>query len=127
MAGRWSDDHIAASLNRMGLRTGQDKSWTAKRVSSIRRVNGIDAYFLADKTSDWCTMSEAARELGVTNHVIRRLIRSKDLPAHQVVPGAPYQIKRSDVQDGRVTAALKGTKRPCRTPADRQLPMFPDS
>ena len=32
MAGRWCDEHIAASLNRMGMRTGQGKSWTARRV-----------------------------------------------------------------------------------------------
>jgi DNA invertase Pin-like site-specific DNA recombinase len=41
MAARWSDEDIAASLNRMGMRTGQGKSWTAKRVSSLRRVHGI--------------------------------------------------------------------------------------
>jgi len=29
MAARWSDEHIAASLNRMGMRTGQGKTWTA--------------------------------------------------------------------------------------------------
>jgi len=43
MAGRWSDADIAASLNRMGIRTGQNKTWTAHRVSSIRRVQGIPA------------------------------------------------------------------------------------
>jgi DNA invertase Pin-like site-specific DNA recombinase len=35
MAGRWSDEHIAASLNRMGLPTGQGKTWTAHRVASV--------------------------------------------------------------------------------------------
>ena len=49
MAGRWSDEHIAASLNRMGLPTGQGKTWTAKRVSSVRRVRGIHAYQSAEK------------------------------------------------------------------------------
>jgi hypothetical protein len=34
MAGRWPDEQIAASLNRMGFRTGQDKSWTARRVAA---------------------------------------------------------------------------------------------
>lgn len=127
MAGRWSDDHIAASLNRMGLRTGQNKTWTAKRVSSIRRVNGIDAYFSADKSGQWCTMTEAAKELGVTNHAIRRLIKEQDLPAHQVVPGAPYQIRRSDLQSEAVQAALGRKGTPCRTDAQNQLPMFPDT
>jgi hypothetical protein len=48
MAGRWSDEHIAASLNRMGLPTGQGKTWTAHRVSSVRRVRGIHAYRSAE-------------------------------------------------------------------------------
>jgi hypothetical protein len=38
MATRWSDEDIAATLNRMGLPTGQGKTWTANRVSSLRRV-----------------------------------------------------------------------------------------
>lgn len=49
MAGRWSDEHIAASLNRMGMPTGQGKTWTAHRVSSVRRVRGIHAYRSAEK------------------------------------------------------------------------------
>ena len=49
IAGRWSDEHIAASLNRMGLPTGQGKTWTAHRVSSVRRVRGIHAYRTAEK------------------------------------------------------------------------------
>ena len=61
MVGHWADEHVAVSLNRMALCTGQNKSWNAKRVSSIRRVHRIDAYLLADKDSEWPTMSEAAR------------------------------------------------------------------
>ena len=34
MASKWSDEHIAATLNRMGLPTGQGKTWTAHRVGS---------------------------------------------------------------------------------------------
>lgn len=49
MASRWSDEHIAATLNRMGLPTAQGKTWTAKRVGSIRRVRGIHAYKSARK------------------------------------------------------------------------------
>src|SRR5437660_12809256 len=35
MATRWSDVDIAASLNRMGMPTGQEETWTAHRVSSL--------------------------------------------------------------------------------------------
>ena len=111
----------------MGMRTGQNKTWTARRVGSIRRVNGIDAYFSADKHGEWCTMSEAARELGVTNHVIRRLINDQILPARQVVPGAPFQIRRSDLQSDAVQAAQRRKGSPCRAESKNQLPMFPDS
>ncbi len=124
MAGRWSDDHIAASLNRMGMRTGQNKTWNAKRVSSIRRVNGINGYLSADKAGQWCTMTQAAQRLGVTNHVVRRLINDKVLPARQVVPGAPYQIKRSDLKSEQTKAALGRKRSPCRTSDQNQLQMF---
>ena len=95
MAGRWSDEDIAASLNRMGMRTGQGKTWTAHRVGSLRTVHGIHAYRSAEKNGEWLTMAEAATALGVTNHVIRRLIKDRVLAAEQVVPGAPYQIRAS--------------------------------
>ena len=100
MAGRWSDEHIAASLNRMGLPTGQGKTWTAHRVSSVRRVRGIHAYQSAEKDGAWLTMTEAAAALGVTNHAIRRLIRAGVLPAEQVVPGAPVPDPRVRSHDG---------------------------
>ena len=127
MATRWSDEDIAASLNRMGMPTGQGKTWTAHRVSSVRRVNGIHAYRSAEKNGEWLTMSEAATTLGVTHHRIRRFIKNGILPAEQVVPGAPYQIRADDLQQERVAAAIGRTGRPCRIVPANQLPMFPDT
>lgn len=127
MAGRWSDEHIAASLNRMGMRTGQGRSWTARRVGAIRTVHGIRAYRSVETNDDWVTMKDAARELNVTSHVIRRLIRDSILPAVQVVRGAPHQIKASDLRSDRVTTALEQKKRPHRDAYDDQISMFPNS
>ena len=124
MAGHWSDGDIAATLNRMGLRTGLDHSWTAKRVSSTRRFNGIRAYASADKHGDWLTMTEAAEKLGVTNHVIRRLIKEKTLPAEQVMRNAPHQIRVVDLEREEVAEALKCRKAPCRDPRQTALPMI---
>lgn len=124
MATRWSDQDIAASLNRMGIRTGQGKTWTAHRVSSLRRVRGINAYRSAQKNGEWLTMSEAAKLLGVTNHVIRRLIKDRILPAEQVMPDAPWQIRASDLHTEAVGAALTCKHRPCRNDVAGQLPMF---
>ena len=127
MAGRWSDEHIAASLNRMGMRTGQHKSWTAHRVGSIRRVNGIDGYLSADKQGDWRTMTEAAKELGTTSHTLRRLIEDGTLPATQLVPGAPWQIRAKDLHSERVANALALRKDPRRASCRDQMSMFSDT
>jgi excisionase family DNA binding protein len=127
MATRWSDEDIAATLNRMGMPTGQGKTWTAHRVSSLRRVHGIHAYRSAEKTGEWLTMSEAAEALGISRHRTRRLVKDAILPAEQVVPGAPFQIRTSDLQDGRVTAAIERTGRPCRAESTDQLVMFTDT
>jgi hypothetical protein len=124
MATRWSDQDIAASLNRMGIRTGQGKTWTARRVGSIRSVRDIHAYRSAGKNGEWLTMIEAARQLGVTSHVIRRLIKERILPAEQVMPDAPWQIRASDLRSEAVTAALTRKHRPCRNEVEGQLPMF---
>jgi excisionase family DNA binding protein len=127
MATRWSDEDIAATLNRMSLPTGQGKTWTAHRVSSMRRVREIHAYKSAEKNGEWLTMSEAAAKLGVSNHQIRRLIKEGLLPAEQVVFDAPYQIKASDLQDERVAAALARKGRPCRVVPENQTSIFSDT
>lgn len=127
MASRWSDQDIAATLNRMGMRTGQGKTWTANRVGSLRTVHGIHAYRSAEKDGKWLTMSEAAKLLGVTNHVIRRLIKDGILAAEQVVPAAPYQIRASDLHHDSVAAALARKGRPCRVEIENQLPIFTDT
>jgi excisionase family DNA binding protein len=127
MASRWSDEDIAASLNRMRMPTGQGKTWTAHRVSSLRRVHGIRAYRSAEKNGEWLTMTEAAKVLGVSNHAIRRLIKGGGLAAEQVVPGAPYQIRATDLRNESVTAFLARKGRPCRANVENQLPMFTDT
>jgi excisionase family DNA binding protein len=127
MATRFSDADIAATLNRMGVRTGQGKTWTAHRVGSIRKVHGMHAFRSAEKDGVWLTMREAAAKLGVTSHVIRRLIQDGALPAEQVVPGAPWQIEARNLEAETVLTALARRGRPCQAQAQGQLPMFPDS
>ena len=127
MAARWPDEHIAASLNRMGMRTGQGKTWTAHRISSLRRVHGIHAYLSAEKDGEWLTMRDAAAALGVSSHTIRRLIHTGVLPAAQVVPDAPYQIRSSDLHSQTVNTAIARKGRPCRSESPGPLPMFPDT
>jgi DNA invertase Pin-like site-specific DNA recombinase len=127
MASRWSDEEIAATLNRMGLPTGQGKTWTAHRVCSLRRVRGIHAYKSADKNGEWLTMSDAATKLDVSHHQIRKLIKGGILAAVQVVPDAPYQIRSVDLHSERVTRALSNKGRPCRVVSENQTSIFSDT
>jgi DNA invertase Pin-like site-specific DNA recombinase len=126
MATRWSDKDIAATLNRMGLPTGQGKTWTAHRVGSLRRVRGIDAYRSAEKNGEWLTLSEAAAQLGVSHHQVRRLIKEGVLAADQVVPNAPYQIRACDLKDERIATALARKGRPRQLVSETQTSMFSD-
>ena len=127
MAGRWSDENIAASLNRMGIPTGQGKTWTARRVSSLRQVHGIHGYRPAGENSEWLTLSEAAAYLGVSHHQIRKLIKGGILKSEQIMPDAPHQIRVSDLQEKTVAAALGQKGRPCRVDPENQTSMFSDT
>ncbi|WP_194274019.1 hypothetical protein [Variovorax paradoxus] len=57
------------------------------------------------------TLPEAVAEFEVNNHRIRRLIKDGILPAEQVVPRAPYQIRISDLLDPKVIDAAARTDR----------------
>jgi DNA invertase Pin-like site-specific DNA recombinase len=124
MAGRWSDEHIAASLNRMGMPTGQGKTWTAKRVGDVRRVHGIHGYLSADKNGEWLTLRDAATKLGVSHHQVRKLIKAGVFSSEQIMAGAPHQIRAADLESEQVIAALKRKGRPCRVDPENQISMF---
>jgi hypothetical protein len=127
MAGRWSDQDIAASLNRMGMPTGQGKTWTAHRVGSVRRVRGIHGYRSAEKDGEWLTMRDAAAKLGVSHHQVRKLIKAGILASEQILPDAPHQIRAADLVNERVITALKRKGRPCRSESKNQISMFSDT
>lgn len=116
MATKWSDEHMAAMLNRMGLTTGQGLTWTAKRVSSHRRNHGIAGYESKTKDGRCLTMTEAAEHLGVSHYAIRCLIKSGVLPARQVVEDAPWQIMADDLCLPAVQEALRERDRRRRRP-----------
>lgn len=129
MATKWSDEHIAATLNRMAITTGQGLTWTAKRVGSHRRTHGIAGYESKSKDGRCLTMSEAAANLGVSHYAIRCLIKSGVLPARQVVEDAPWQIMADDLRRPEVQQALRAragrSRRPCRNSADTRTLRLP--
>lgn len=102
------DKTIAAILNRLGYKTGQEKTWNASRVAGLRGYHKIAPFH---KQDDWVTQEEAARELQVSNTVVKRLIRERVLPAKQVVKYAPWIIEKSNLLLPAVQAIAKAARR----------------
>lgn len=116
------DKTIAAILNRLGYKTGQEKTWNASRVAGLRGYHEIAPF---QKQDGWVSQEQAARELNVSNTVIKRLIRERVLPATQVVECAPWIIDRKDLQlpavRAEVQAVRRGRKPPQIVPGQGQL------
>ena len=116
------DQAIAAILNRLGYKTGQEKSWNASRVAGLRGYHKIEPF---QKQDGWVTREQAAELLKVSNTVIRRLIREQVLPATQVVHCAPWVIDRKDLElpavQAQVQAVHSGRRLPLIVPGQAQL------
>jgi hypothetical protein len=114
------DQTIAATLNRLGYRTGTGKTWRAHSVASVRYQYRLPNF---PKAHDWLTCEQAAVQLGVSATVIRRLIAQGTLPASQVVPSAPWIIHACDLHrravQMEVQAVQKGRRQPGRHPGPR--------
>jgi hypothetical protein len=117
MGARWSDEHIAATLNRMGSKTPFGHTWSAKRVAGYRRTKGIPGYESAVKDGRCLTMVEAAEAAGVSCHAIRVLIQKGILPAKQYVFDAPWQILAVDLDRPEVQDALRRRRKRAGRPS----------
>ncbi len=118
MAGRFSDEQIASTLNRLGMRTGAGNNWNEARVYSLRHHHQLPAYDPARSWVDILTLDQAAGRLGVSVTVVRRLIHGKTIPVTQAVPGAPWQIPVAAVESPEVLQAVRDVK-------DRHRPSRP--
>ena len=115
------DGQIARILNRLGLKTGRDNSWTAGRVNSLRNYHGIPVHDPATcKQEGLLTQQEAAACLDVSPPVVGRLLRRGILPGRQVVPYAPWTIRAADLQEPAVQEYVR------RLHARRNAPLTPD-
>ena len=110
MAPRYSDTEIAKVLSKLGKKTAKGNRWTKSSVGIIRRKHGIKP---APKHKDdgILNMAQAKRYCGVSDSTLMRLIKANILPAEQVAPFAPYEIKRSDLDSEPVSTILKTLKK----------------
>jgi hypothetical protein len=118
-----SDQTTAATLNRLGYRTGTGKTWRAHSVANLRHYHRLPNY---EKGVAWLTIEHAARALQVSHTVVRRLIAEKTLPATQVVPWAPWIIAQESLTLPCVQSAAEaihaGRQLQKRAPGQREFP-----
>jgi excisionase family DNA binding protein len=93
------DQSIGAVLNRLNKRTAHGHNWTAGRVCAFRNDHAIPIYRTGEREARGeLTLEETAAAVHVSRMTILRMIRSKLLPATQACLGAPWLIRKEDLQ-----------------------------
>jgi DNA invertase Pin-like site-specific DNA recombinase len=111
MAPRYGDDVIARVLNKLGRRTGKGKPWSQLGVKTARRNHGIEGRSRSIVDHDVLTLQAAARYTGTSDTTIKKLVDAGLLPMRQVVPFAPWEIQRADLDAERVRTIVEHLKR----------------
>jgi excisionase family DNA binding protein len=93
------DARIASILNRNQRRTVHGDTLTAKRICFLRSNHAIPVYGEGERQArNEMSVSEASDVLGVTPTTVLRLIRLKQMAETQVCVGAPWIMRRADVE-----------------------------
>lgn len=115
MSGRFGDGEIAATLNRLRLRTGAGNSWNAQRVYGLRRQQQLPSAG-SETQNQTLTLQQAVERLGISELGVRRMIEQKVLPATQVVPSAPWEITPEALTLPAVQEAVGNARKRKRPP-----------
>ena len=129
MCGKFADGEIAATLNRLSLRTGAGNGWNAQRVYGLRRHHEMPNE-VSKAENRTVTLQQAAARLGVSELNVRRMIEQKVLPATQVVPSAPWEIPPDALTSPSVQQAIDSLRRRRRPPtpsAEESALLFSES
>ena len=113
----WRDRPMAATLHRLGYRTGTGKPWRAQSVAWVRYQYRLPNF---PKAHDWLTLEQAAVPWGVSATVLRRLRAQGTLPASPVVPSAPWILHARARQLPAGQTAVRAVQGG-RLPAGRRL------
>lgn len=92
LAGHLSDKEIAVSLNRMRCKGSDGETWTAVRVRDMRERLRLPDHAYAMTASTTLSLMQAAQRLGICVGSAKRLVLNGELPATQILPGAPWLV-----------------------------------
>ena len=98
LARQLPDGVIAATLNRLGKKTGRGNSWTEARVRSFRNGHDVAVYRSGEMAERGeLTLTDAAERLGISKMTVLRLISDGTIEATQVCKGAPWAIPEAQI------------------------------
>lgn len=128
MAVGYSDVDIARVLSSLGRKTGKGQRWTQKSVAYIRKRYQCDPYN-PELFSDTLSLTQARKHYDVSDGTIKKLIEAEILPATQLAPYAPMEIKREDLESEPVQRIIDTLKRTGKliingTTTDNQKSLF---
>lgn len=116
------DGSIASLLNRLGHRTGKGHTWTEASVRSFRGGHHVAVFRQGEREERGeVTLEQAAEALQTSTMTVYRMIGAGKLPARQVCRGAPWVIKRSDLERPEVRSALQPKSAGALTPNPDQI------
>ena len=122
MSGQYPDQQMAATLNRLGLKTGAGNTWTESRIRALRSHQKIPCYDARTSDHGDLTIEQAAELLGISASSVRQLIiQSKVLPATQVIEYAPWKIERESLELAEVKQAVEKIKNRVRSPQHEEV------
>ena len=98
LARQQPDPAIAATLNRLGKRTGRGNTWTQARVRSFRSDHRVPVHRSGEMAERGeLSLEAAAGRLGVSKMTVLRLIGAGTIAATQVCKGAPWAIPEAQL------------------------------
>lgn len=110
MSARYGDDQIACVLNRLGHRTGKGKRWNMTRVKTARRNHRIAGQSKGIPDPEILNQDQAAQYCGVSTGTIRRLVAAELVDKEQIVPYAPWEIRRTELDSEPIQAIVNHLK-----------------
>ncbi|MDE0449473.1 MAG: recombinase family protein [Spirochaetaceae bacterium] len=98
LARQQPDSAIAATLNRLGKRTGRGNPWTEMRVRSFRCHHTVPVYRPGEMGERGeLTLKETAGRLRVSTMTVLRLISAGTITARQLCKGAPWAVPEAQI------------------------------
>lgn len=122
-APRCGDDEIARVLSKLGRRMGKGNRWTQSRDAPVRRKHGIPSPAIGDRDPNPLNLAQAQKHCAVSDTTLMRLIKANLLPAAQVAPYAPLEIKRADLDSEPVAGILERLKKTGKLLLDGEPPV----